>query len=339
MSNEESHELQLIYTQIDRNAKGHVQFIDYNYKQDDQHYFYPASTVKLPTALLALEYIQQEPYIHIDTPYIIANDTITHTIADDIRQIFAVSDNEAYNRLYEFMGRDYINTRLREKGLPAARIAHRLSTPNANDSLRSSILFRWEGETPEETLFKGQFDQSITPLELEYLQKGNGYQYDGNLVNAPFDFSQKNYFPLQTQHELMKRLFFPETFLKEQQFDLTDADRHCLLQAMSTPPRKQGYDETTYYDSYVKFFLYGDTQDRIPDHIKIYNKVGYAYGTLTETAYIIDEKMGVEFLLSATILVNKNGVFNDDTYEYDTVGIPFLAQLGREVYKVELQRK
>jgi len=74
---------------------------------------------------------------------------------------------------------------------------------------------------------------------------------------------------------------------------LTDADRHCLFQAMAIAPRNQGYDETTYDDSYVKFFIYGDTQDRIPDHIKIYNKVGYAYGTLTEMAYIVDEKTGL----------------------------------------------
>jgi len=58
-----------------------------------------------------------------------------------------------------------------------------------------------------------------------------------------------------------------------------------------------------------------------------------------ETAYIVDEKEGIQFLLSATILVNKNGIFNDDTYEYDTLGIPFLAQLGREIYEVEIARR
>jgi len=72
--------------------------------------------------------------------------------------------------------------------------------------------------------------------------------------------------------------------------------------------------------------------------MKIYNKVGYAYGTLTETAYIVDEENGIDFLLSATLLVNNNGIFNDDTYEYDEIGIPFLAQLGRELYLLELEK-
>ena len=54
---------------------------------------------------------------------------------------------------------------------------------------------------------------------------------------------------------------------------------------------------------------------------------------------MVDEKEGIQFLLSATILVNKNEIFNDDTYEYDTIGIPFLAQLGREIYALEKNRK
>ncbi len=42
--------------------------------------------------------------------------------------------------------------------------------------------------------------------------------------------------------------------------------------------------------SYGKFIIFGDSKKQIPDNIKIYNKVGYAYGTLTETAYITDKK-------------------------------------------------
>ena len=67
--------------------------------------------------------------------------------------------------------------------------------------------------------------------------------------------------------------------------------------------------------------------------------MGYAYGTLTETAYIVDKKEDIQFLLSATILVNKNRIFNDDTYEYDEIGILFLAQLGREFYEYSLDNK
>ena len=108
---------------------------------------------------------------------------------------------------------------------------------------------------------------------------------------------------------------------------------------MSALPYQKGYERNEYYDGFVKFFMFGDSTDVIPSHIKIYNKVGYAYGTLTDCAYIKDVKNNVDFMITDTILVNQDGIFNDDQYEYDEVGIPFLAQLGREIYQYELQRE
>ncbi len=64
-----------------------------------------------------------------------------------------------------------------------------------------------------------------------------------------------------------------------------------------------------------------------------------AYGYAPDNAYIVDFERGVEFLLTAAVLVNENGIFNDGTYEYDEVGLPFLAELGRVIYGYELGRK
>ena len=52
-----------------------------------------------------------------------------------------------------------------------------------------------------------------------------------------------------------------------------------------------------------------------------------------------DSARGVEFLLSAVVYVNANGVLNDDQYEYDTIGFPFLRESGRHVYEAECRRK
>ena len=338
MDSLENHEVQILYTQIDTTDKGLITFKDYAFQENKKNYFYPASTVKLPIALLAAEYVNRHPELELDSPYISARDSVLHSVTDDIRQIFAVSDNEAYNRLYDVLGRDYINKRLDELDLDPTRIAHRLSTTNADTAERGTIKFfpSYEGDV---VAIEGQIDQSIASVKIKNQQKGKGYIKDSMLIQTPFDFSEKNYFPLKSQHELMKRLFFEDTFDADERFTISYTDKIRIQKAMHTLPRKAKYDQETYYDSYVKFFLYGDSKDPIPDHIKIYNKVGYAYGTLTETAYIVDEKEGIRFLLSATILVNKNGVFNDDTYEYDTVGIPFLAQLGREIYDLEKNRE
>jgi hypothetical protein len=98
------------------------------------------------------------------------------------------------------------------------------------------------------------------------------------------------------------------------------------------------YDDGDHWDSYGKFFIYGDQKGKMTDQIRIYNKVGYAYGTLTDVAYIHDKSNDLSFFLTATILVNENKIFNDDQYEFDSIGIPFLATLGRLVL-AELQHK
>lgn len=337
MDNSDLYEVQIIYTQVERTPSGHT-FTEYRFQSDPQYYFYPASTVKFPVAILAAEYVSAHPKLNIDTPYSLEKDSVTHTIADDINKIFTVSDNEAYNRLYELLGRDYVNNRLEELGLKHTRIAHRLATANAAASTRKKIAFYPSYEGP---VFKPSipYDQDLAPLKVTNLKKGVGFIKEGNLVNSAMDFSLKNAFPLEDQHYLMKNFFFPENGEKKQHFMLNSLEEKRIKNMMAALPRDSGYDTQTYYDSYGKFFMYGDSKETIPNHIKIYNKVGYAYGTLTETAYIVDEKENIQFLLSATLLVNKNRIFNDDTYEYDSIGIPFLAQLGKTFYQYSLKNK
>ena len=46
-----------------------------------------------------------------------------------------------------------------------------------------------------------------------------------------------------------------------------------------------------------------------------------------------DEKTKKEYIITVTIHVNKNQIFNDNVYEYDTIGLPFLSELGRQLIK------
>src|SRR5688572_27820314 len=47
------HKVQIICTQIDRRKNGKATFTDHYFNVNDSSYFYPASTVKLPVAILA----------------------------------------------------------------------------------------------------------------------------------------------------------------------------------------------------------------------------------------------------------------------------------------------
>ena len=331
----DQYEVQILYTQIDR-SNDSIILTDYEFQLDDMKYFYPASTVKLPIAVLALEKLNYTDSLNRDTRYYIEGDSVENTFAEDISKIFAVSDNHANKRLLEFQGQDDINTRLSNKGINPVRISHRLGVHSDDVTTKPLILYINDSTTGTSTSI---INTEPTPLDLVGIIKGVGYYENDSLLNEPFDFSYKNYYPIGSQHGVLKRIIFPELFNKNERFNLSNDQREFLLTTMHTLPKDVGYDPTEYYDGYCKFFMYGDSKENIPENIKIYNKVGFAYGTLTDCAYITDEKNKVEFMLTATILVNKDGIFNDDKYEYDEIGIPFLAALGREFYNYELKRK
>lgn len=336
MDSVNDHELQIIYTRIKRD-KDSVRLTDFSFQLNDNNYFYPASTVKMPIAILAMEKLQQMDTINLYSRFYVEGDSIETTFAKEILKIFAVSDNAASNRLFEFLGQDSINKKLKDKHISPVRISHRLSTPNSMEVTTTPLIVYLNDSTT--TPLPPSINQPPLPLSLNRIAKGKAFYEEEKLVSGPFNFDLKNYYPLSSQLQLLKQVIFPENFKKEEQFQLDNVDRDFLLKAMGILPKELGFDTDEYYDGYGKFLLYGDDRGEIPSHIKIYNKIGSAYGTLTDCAYIVDGKNGVEFMLAATILVNKNGVFNDNEYGYETIGLPFLGQLGREIYLLELQRK
>lgn len=135
------HEVQIVYTQIDRDKNNKPSFTTYTYNVDRNRYFFPASTVKLPLSLLSLEKINnlnikgltKETPLKIDSAsrkqIAVSTDTSAvnslPSIGQYIKKILLVSDNDGYNRLYEFLGQQYINETLKQKGFNDVRILTR----------------------------------------------------------------------------------------------------------------------------------------------------------------------------------------------------------------------
>ncbi len=337
MSNPEALELQIIYTQILRDKNNKVSFKDFTYRLNAENYFYPASTVKFPIAVLALEKLNTIENTSKDTEYIIEGKPEKLRFSEEISKVFAISSNEASTNLLEFIGFDYLNESMKSKGLSPFRVSNRVSAPDARNPITKKITLYKDDNTV--VILPEIHNKPSVPLTMNKLKKGIGYMKDDNLVNEPFDFSNKNYFPLETLQNTMKRIVFPEAFKESERFNLTEKDREFILYSMQNVPKNAGYDPAIYYDGYCKFFMFGDTKENIPVNIKIYNKPGDAYGTLIDCAYIVDAANKVEFMVSATLLVNNDGVFNDDKYEYETIGLPFLGELGRQLYAKNLQSK
>ena len=43
-------------------------------------------------------------------------------------------------------------------------------------------------------------------------------------------------------------------------------------------------------------------------------------------------------MLTATLYVNSDGILNDDKYDYEETGWPFMKELGQTIYQYELER-
>ncbi len=356
LKNRDSMRVQIVYTRIDRDKKNHPHFTDYYFNEKNDLYFYPASTVKMPVAFLALEklnklgiarnttMITEKGYVGQTVVY---NDPTSAdgrpTIEHYIKKIFLVSDNDANNRLYEFLGQQYIHDQLGSKGYHDAQIIRRLaiSMPEDQHRITNPISFR-------DSTGKIIFEQPQLSSSYPYLVRndwiGKGYINDENvLVNEPMDFSRKNRIYLTDLHQQLRCVLFPESVSKNQRFNLTEDDYRFLYQYMSQLPSETKfpeYDTTEFYDAYCKFLLFGTQKNKpLPKHIRIFNKVGWSYGFITDVAYIVDFEKNVEFMLSATIYCNEDGIINDDKYDYNTVGLPFLETLGQAIYNYELKRK
>ncbi|MGZ3754070.1 MAG: serine hydrolase, partial [Mucilaginibacter sp.] len=209
-------EVQILYTRIDRDENNVPHFTSYSYRLNANHYFYPASTVKLPTAIFTLEKLNelnvkgfdQKTTMITDSAFAgqtkVTKDSTSKnglpSIDNYIKKILLVSDNDAYNRLYEFVGREEINQKLKKYGLNGTRIIGRLAIGDRGDSTR---------HTNPIDFYKGHklvyhkpplYDANDYPMHPENMLQGKGYlDRNDKLVMKPFDFSKNNIYPLADQ--------------------------------------------------------------------------------------------------------------------------------------------
>ena len=354
----DEYDVQVIYIQIDRDENNVPHFTSHAYNLDEKKYYYPASTIKMPMAFLALEKINKLNIIGLDkhstmihgaghppqTPSQTDSTSTTGlpSIEHYVKKIFLVSDNDANNCLYEFLGQEYVNEALWEKGYENVSLTHRVGISGFDvEANRYTNPVFFYNEKHELLYHQGEvYSQVGKQFDLKKTLRGKGYYEGDELVNEPFDFSKKNYISLQNQLDILRAIIFPESVPAHQRFDLKEDDYRFLYQVMSERPKESKHPLYHEPDHYVKFFMYGDRKDeeQMPSNVRIFNKVGWAYGFLTDIAYVVDFDAGVEFFLAATILVNEDGVFNDDNYEYESIGLPFLSKLGSVVYEHEKKR-
>jgi hypothetical protein len=358
MENSGHYRLQILYTQIDRDAKNQAHFKTFRYRADSKEYFYPASTVKLAASVLALEKLNAKGLDKSLTMRTLKNRDSQIEVNQDssaadgrpsvehyIKKILLVSDNEAYNRLYEFLGQQDFNETMKKKGFEGVRLTHRLQVPLARleNQYTNPVEFL---DAKNQVVYAQKEAFNANPYAAENpILLGKGVMNDAGIIESkPLDFSLKNAYPLAAQHEFLKRLYFPNSFPKNKRFNLKKDDYSFLYKYMSKYPTESK--DPTYsgtdmnFPTYCKFLYYGsEKQAKLNPHVRIFNKVGDAYGFLLDNAYVVDFDKRIEFLVTAVILCNEDEVFNDEKYDYDTIGFPFFKALGQHIYDYESTRK
>lgn len=356
LQQKDSFRLQVIYTQINRDKHNVPSFKNYYFNVDSNLYFNPASTVKLPLALLSLEKLNKMHIKAVDKYTAMQFDSIYSwqipmykdstaqsgfpSLAQFIKKAFLISDNDAYNRMYQFVDQHNINSNLHEKGYKSIRITRQFMGLSAEKNRHTNPIRFIDNDG--KLIYMQPPAYNTDSFYFDKIIKVGKAHYNSNdsLINEPIDFTKVNNVPLEDLQQMLQSVLFPSSVPARQRFNLTKDDYKFLYQYLSQYPSETDYpkyDTAQYYDSYVKFYFRSGSH-QMPPNIRVFNKVGWAYGFLIDVSYVIDLKNNLEFMLTSTVYANSDEILNDDKYDDETVGWPFLYQIGQSIYQYELQR-
>ena len=140
------------------------------------------------------------------------NDSTSQTglpsIAQFIRKAFLISDNDAYNRMYQFVGQQAVNRKLHGKGYTHTRIARQFMGFTDEEN-RHTNLVRFIDEKGK-TLYvqpigynkDSMYYPATIPVGKAYFNRND------SLINAPMDFSKQNTIPLEDLQQMLQLFCF-----------------------------------------------------------------------------------------------------------------------------------
>lgn len=326
--------VQIIYTRIDRAANGNVVLQHEYYDLVSGQRFDPGMVASLPLAVYALRrmaVLGDSVGIDKSTTMITErgpgglpaamNDPTTAdgkpSLSHYLKRMLVAGDADAYNRIFEFAGRQYVQTRLSAQGYTKVQLPARIGEQFSDEQNRySNALVFYDDD------FKIAYRDSLRVV---------GPVKAGNL-------SEKNLSGLEDLHNMLVSLIFPTRFTASKRFDIDPSDQSFLLHYLGLlptesilPPYRD--DLASYYPCLRKLLYCGAAKGgEFPPSLRIFNVSDTAKGRYTDVAYFADSTAKIEFFLSATLL--RSGRKNA---EADPAAV-FLKELGRAVYAEELKR-
>lgn len=352
---------QILITEVERvRGRRAPKVVRHGYRVDAE-YFYPASAIKTLAAVATLKALRGEralrrKKITVDTPLVIhrlfvdqkaeESEDESHldggriTLGHEIRKMSIVSDNQAFDRLYGFVGRDGLNALAQASGLEKTRVYHRLSRRRTPDENRwaEPMDFYPSGDLTgppavQRAIRVSPDDLAPLPAALPGVEVGRAHVEGDAQIPGPMSFREKNRMGLVDLQNMLIKIMRPEIPLPGAGFRLHRKDRALLRQAMRERPGESTdplLPEETYDPLRFKPILGGLTRLRPIEDWRVWNKAGKAYGFRIENAYVEHPtlKGRKAIFFTVALYVNENGVVNDNLYEYDAVADPFIHDLA-----------
>ncbi|MCD8079035.1 MAG: class A beta-lactamase-related serine hydrolase [Bacteroides sp.] len=338
-------DIQILFTRICRDSSGAPMLDKHTFRLDEKEYFNPASLVKWPLILLAMERVNElraeVPAISLDnrmeflghTPYMprttedpLAPDRVPR-LSNYIKEMLLASDDNAYNRVYDFLGQEYIHRRLAEKGYDGVRVIARFAPCSYEENRETPPVRLYENDGRLIYSQPGQVNQQLLSNPL------------GRVVVGGRDYSRFNRLSLEDMYEMMLGVFVPEAVPQARRFALSEADLELLQSYTAMYPGDSEFvsfrENARFYHRHLKkYLLYGrDPEATDIPGLRIHNMVGESHGTLADVAYFVNPEDGVEFVLAAVINTCGKKEITYANYRYQQIGYPFLQRLGECVYR------
>ena len=338
------YEVQLLYTHIDRDENNRPLFSVYGFRVDPNTYFYPAGAARLFVAALTLERLNELNIENLDRNTLMeVEDSLKIYDFDNkmtqakspgayIEDMLIRGDNSAFDRLYDFLGQQYLNEKLWSKGFNRTRIIHRLAADISPELNRVSnpVYFYLKSALLYSKPLQINPDIFTTPFGKTFC--GKGYYKDDLLIEEPLEFTYKNFSPVTELQQVLKCLYFPESMEENKRFDLVEDNYDFLRRSLSADKYLNKI------ESYPENHLEADTGFGLPGILNRAGAGGVGMKFIVENAYYTDKINNIEFLFTAVIYINPDGIFNDNQEDYKQKGRLFFNAVLKALYAYEKQK-